>query len=299
MDAPPPPTWPGAAGAPTGAPADPTGAAADPTGAAPDAGGYLPPPPFAPPAYRVAALNEAWVYPRSSYPPAAGHAAAGHAAAGHPAPEHLAVPPLWAAADHRAAPTARRVSAAIAALVATALVAIGAVLLVAPSPHHVHSLVLPATVDGYVRTSTLDGSRLRGLFTGTPAGTPVDAIASARAAVYSQGGRGGVGMLFIGLDAAHSSTVAADLSGADDAGLADGVLAGLGAAAGAVTVAPGPQGGAVRCGAGQLSGLAAGVGVWADSDTMGIVVVIDTATGAPGLADTVSLTQDVRAAAEH
>ncbi len=75
------------------------------------------------------------------------------------------------------------------------------------------------------------------------------------------------------------------------------VLAGAGAPA-ATEVDAGPLGGSLRCGKAHVDGLFASVGVWADSDTLGLVLLFDPSLG-PSTEETGAVTRAFRAQAEH
>jgi hypothetical protein len=271
---------------------------------------YVPPPPFAPPQLRVPPLNETAVLGQTSYP----YRPPPPIAYGYVRPPAAPTTSWYPVSGWQPGPVdssarrRRRVSVLMAMAVVTALVAICAVLL-AGEPgggNHARSLSLPNSVDGYTRVGTLTGAQVRSIF---PAGGGAlgsiasDDLTGARVGVYATLDDSGPSMLFIGFTGHDSPSLGAQLRAAPAGTVAEQVLTGAGAAHGATSVDAGPLGGAMRCATVAIDGQDASVGVWADTDTLGIVVlVVDPATSSgttPTAASTGSVTRDFRAKAEH
>lgn len=244
-------------------------------------------------------MNETAVLGRTSYAPSSGVYA----------PPPLAWYPPTAWQPRHLDGTARRrrtVSVLTAMAVLTALVAICAVLLSSsPATHHVRSLNLPTAVDNYTKVSTLNGSQVRSMFTagGGPFGSMTARdLDGARIGVYAALDDTDPTLLFIGFTGHDSPSVGAQLRTDPAASVADQVLSGAGATTGSTTVDAGPLGGAMRCAIVDLDGQHASTAVWADADTLGIVLIIDptisTRAGST-TAHTSAVTRDLRAKAEH
>jgi hypothetical protein len=268
-----------------------------------DDSGYVPPPAFAPPSQRVPPLNETEVLGRTSYPytpPAYAY--------GPPQPpvgwNHVPgrqPPHLDVRARHR-----RNLSMLTSVAVIAALIAIGAVLLSGSGTTHPHSLSLPSSVDGYTKVRTLSGPQVNGMFSaggGTFGVIPPADLAAARVGVYAEFSTDDPTMLFIGFTGQDSPSIGAQLRTGPASLVAEQILNGAGATTGPQQVDAGPLGGAMRCAIVDLDGEDASVGVWADDDTLGIVLIvgstITTHTAAPTTAHTSLVTRDFRAAAEH
>jgi hypothetical protein len=268
-----------------------------------DDSGYVPPPAFAPPAQRVPPLNETEVLGRTSYPyapPAYAYAQPQPPVAWYPAPGWQP-PHLDVRARRR-----RHLSVLTSVAVIAALVAIGAVLLSGSTTTHPRSLSLPSSVDDYTRVRTLSGQQVNSMFSGS-GGTfgvipPAD-LAAARVGVYAELSDDDPTMLFIGFTGQDSPSIGAQLRTGPAGLVAEQVLDGAGATTGPQQVDAGPLGGAMRCAIVDIDGDDASVGVWADDDTLGIVLIvgstITTHTTAPTTAHTSLVTRDFRAAAEH
>jgi hypothetical protein len=243
---------------------------------------YLPPPPFAPPALRVAPLNETQVLGRTSYPN-------GPYAPPPTAYQPSAYPPpiTWhpTRTAQRNAGSRRRVTMSFvtAGVAVVALVAIVTVLVGGATDHTARSLSVPDSVDEYTRISTISGSELRGLFgQGGVFGTvPADDLAAAKVAVYGQ------------RDDSQPSGTQLRHDSADQ--VTSDVLDGAGSTGTPLIVNAGPLGGALKCANLSLDGEQASAGVWADDDTLGIVLIIDSTI----TQHTSTVTRDLRAKAEH
>jgi hypothetical protein len=263
---------------------------------------YVPPPPFAPPPLRVAPLNEAAVLGRTSYPhgPYAQPVTPPPAAAWYPASGWLP-PHLDDSARRR-----RSLSVLVSLGVIASLVVIGTVLLSGSSTHRARSLSLPESVDNYTKVSTLSGAQVRSMFTagaGTFGAVPADDLAAARVGIYAELNNTEPSMLFIGFTGQDSPSIGAQLRTGPAGEVAEAILSTAGATSGPQSVDAGPLGGAMRCATVDVDGDAATIAVWADDDTLGIVLIIGSTltahTTAPTTAHTSSVTRDFRAKAEH
>jgi hypothetical protein len=258
-----------------------------------DGESYVAPPAFAPPAQRVAPLNETAVLGHTNYP--------NGPYAPPPAPYAVRSPPVQRPRHPR-----RRASVLISLGVITALITIGTVVFAGPGTRHARSLTLPDTVDHYTRVTTLTGARVRSLFAAS--GATFGAIGThdldrALVGVYANVGDSVPDLLFIGFTAHYSPAIGSQLHARPSGAVAEAVLAGAGATTGAKPVDAGPMGGALRCATVAMDGEDAAVGVWADTDTLGIVLIVQSYlssnTTVPSTAETGSVTRDFRAAAEH
>jgi hypothetical protein len=261
-----------------------------------DEPGYVPPPAFAPPAQRVAPLNEVAVLGRSSYPPGLYP---------QPAPAWFPPPPPPPLSEAHLAKRQRHVSVVVSVAVVAALIAIGAVLISGATARDPRSLSLPRSVDEYTQVSTLTGPQVQHVLAGGSAfgSLPSTDLDSAKVGVYSALGEPGPSMVFIGFDADESPTLGSQLHHTAADVVAAQVLVGAGAGAGVQHADAGPLGGALQCATIDLSGQSASVGVWADHDTLGIVLIVDSTLTAHGAARSIAhathVTRDFRAAAEH
>lgn len=268
---------------------------------APPPSGYEPPPAFAPPVFRVAPLNETQVLGGTSYPHLPYAQPLAYPAPYGPSP----YPPVawhpsitWQPTQHDSrARRHRLISIGTVAALVVALGAIAAVLVSGAGGRHMsRSLSLPESVDEYSRISTISGAQLRGLFTGTFATMPIADLEAAKVAVYDANDKGQPSLVFIGFSAQDSPSVGAQLhtEPADD--VAADVLNSGGASSPPVKVDAGPLGGALKCAHVDVGGEDAIAGVWADHDTLGIVLIVDS-TGTTS--HTSAVTRDFRAKAEH
>jgi hypothetical protein len=246
--------------------------------------GYVAPLPFAPPAFRVAPLNETEILGRSTYPPA----------------ETTGWRPVPLPNRGRSPRARRRVTVGIAVAVVASLVAIGTTLSSGADSRQTRSLSLPDTVDTYSQVTHLDGAQVSSLFAaagGTFGGIGSDDLRGAVVGIYADVGDSEPNLLFVGFTAADSPRLGARLRAGSPDSLATAVLDGTPA----LRVDPGPFGGAMRCANIDLDGELATVGVWTDQDTLGIVLIVAAppATMPSTPAETASVTRDFRAAAEH
>lgn len=260
---------------------------------------YRPPPAFAPPAFRVAPLNEAQVLGGTTYPDRQTYP--------DPLPDGDEFPsharPSWHPSRlvrrDRGERRRRRVSIAVVAAVVVALSSIVAALITDGSQgsHPTRGLLVPDSVDEYTRISTLTSAQLHGLFAttgGTFGAIPAADLEAAQVGVYQANDLSS--MVFIGFTAADSPSIGAQLRTEPADKVADGVLDSAAPSSPSIAADAGPLGGALRCARLVLAGQEAIAGVWADRDTLGIVVVVD--TGAT-TTHTSAVTRDLRAEAEH
>jgi hypothetical protein len=271
--------------------------------------GYAPPAPFAPPSLRGAPLNELYVLGRTTYPASPMQPVAYPPAAADHYPPHYPPPPRpdsgWTPGqgwvpqriDDRAA---RRRTVAVVVAVVLALVAVVGVLSVSAAGPSQRSLSLPDTAGPYLRLSTISSSQISSIIGshGTFGSIPDSDLAKAKIAIYARGAQSVPRALFVGFDAADSPAIGGQLRSESAAQVTDSVLAGAGAAGTSVAVDAGPLGGSLKCSSVRVAGLNATVGVWADSDTLGVVVLFDPTMG-PSLPQTGAVTRTFRAQAEH
>ncbi len=261
---------------------------------------YVPPPAFAPPQLRVAPLNETAVLGATSYP-------------NGPYTQPLSYPApaaqpgvAWQPPRRDASARRRGLTVVVSACVIVALATIGIALATGAASHQPHTLHLPQAFDNYTRVTTLQGSQVQSMFTAgaaTFAGIGSDDLTDALVAVYADISDTAPSVLFIGFTAKASPTIGAGLRAGPSGSIANQVLTGAGASTGPQAVDAGPLGGALRCATVDLGGDAASVGVWADTDTLGIVLIDNSALSAQGSAPSTQrtgmLTRDLRAAAER
>lgn len=260
---------------------------------------YEPPAPFAPPAFRSAPLNEWAVYGQSTYPQSPML----------PAPAAPPLPPAppgqwqpgggWMPAGRRARDAARRRTIAVVATVSLALVAVIGALAIGRAGPTPHSLSLPETAGSYVRLSALSGDHIRSIFgsTGAFGALPSTDLVKARIGIYGRGNQTSPTALFVGFSATDSPDIGRQLHAETSAQVTSDVLTSAGAPPGS-EVDAGPLGGSLRCGNAHIGGLFASVGVWADGDTLGLVLLFDPSL-APSTAQTAAVTREFRAQAEH
>ena len=270
--------------------------------------GYEPVPPFAPPAQRTAPINEVQVLGHSSYAPHEQPTAMWQpSTAWQPSP----YPPVawhpayrypvggdWQQANHARA--SRRRSIAIVAATVVALIGIVGALLISAAGPTTRSLSLPETSGDYTRLTTITGSHLRSMF---GAGSAFSAIPPAdldhaKVAVYGRGALQTPSLLFVGFSAADSPNIGQQLRSENSAQVTSDVLTGAGASLAPLSVDAGPLGGSLECSSVDVDGLSASVGVWADSDTLGMILLFDPAL-TPSREQTGEVTRSFRAAAEH
>jgi hypothetical protein len=197
----------------------------------------------------------------------------------------------------------RGVSVVVSVCVIIALVTIS-VVLVTDSGHRTRTLQLPQAFDNYTQATTLHGAQVQSMFSAT---APFHGIGSgdldaALIALYTDVSDGAPNVLFIGFTAGASPTLGAGLRAGPPDEVTARVLDGTSAVVTPQPVDAGPLGGAIRCAVVNLDGDDAAAGVWADADTLGIVLiagVTPTRRSMLSTQQTASLTRDFRAAAEH
>jgi hypothetical protein len=252
---------------------------------------YVPPPAFAPPELRVAPLNEIAVLGGSSYPV--------------PEPQEELLE--WRAPRPDASARRHRLTSVVVSLsVVAALAVIAAVLVSNGTGAKRHTLSLPDSVGAYTRMSTLRGAQVESLFSAGSAtfrGVGLDDLDGALVGVYGALDDTQPSMLFIGFRADDSPTIGSGLHGEPAADVAAQVLDQPGSTIAPQSVDAGPLGGAMRCATVVLDGALASVGVWADHDTLGIVLLDDSSLTAHSASasnqHTGVVTRQFRAAAEH
>lgn len=267
----------------------------------PDVPAYEPPPSFAPPALRTAALNEREVLGQTTYPP--GAQPVWPEAWRQPAPQQAwpeASSTDWSPAAARGRHRPRRRSVLIGSLVVAALVALTAALTVGNAPSRPpHAIALPYTVAEYTEQHEIGGSELMTMIGAGMFGSSLVAsdLRHAKVAIYSSATPTEPGFVFLGFDADQSPTLGAELHRRAPDQVTRQVLDGAGLAVGQERFSPGPLGGALRCAAVGLPGESVSVGVWADHDTLGMLVLVSSGPP-PALAFTSRITHRMRAAAE-
>jgi hypothetical protein len=250
---------------------------------------YEAPQPFAPPSLRTAPLNEVFVLGRTTYP----------TSPMQPVVTISTMQPAPMTQPHGDRITRRR-TIGVVGVVVLALAAIIAALTIGAAGPVRRSLSLPDTAGEYVRVSTVSGAHIDSIFgnNGTFGSIPHSDLVNAKIAIYARGTQAPPTALFVGFDAADSPTIGRQLHNEDAAQVTNRVLAGAGAVINSLTVDSGPLGGSLRCSAVHFGGVDATVGVWADADTLGVVLLFDPTLG-PSLSETGSVTRTFRAQAEH
>lgn len=268
---------------------------------------YVAPPAYAPPELRVAPLNESAFYATSTYPGEQQHVAveAWGDADGDRDDDPLGFG--WSTAPE---PGPRRwwrtTSLLVPLCVVVALGVIAAVLVSSERAAPQHTLSLPRSFDSYTRLDILPGSRVATLFaagTATFRGVGIDDLDSALVGIYGSLDDTKPSMLFIGFRADQSPTIGSGLHAEPAGAIAAQVLDEPGSTISPQPADAGPLGGAIRCATVVLNGALASAGVWADHDTLGIVL-IDNASLTANTAQsanrrTATITRAFRSAAEH
>lgn len=266
---------------------------------------YQPPPPYAPPSGRTAPLNELQMLGRTTYPQQYPYSAPLPAyptpnpyppVAWHPANQWPAGGE-WQTARHVRAASRRRSRLVAGAVVATLFVIVGT-LLIGQSRASRRSLSVPDSAAGYSRISSVTSGQLQSMFgsTGTLGGLSPEDLQHAKVGVYGHNSATLPSMVFVGFDAA-SPTISRQLGSEDSAQVTSDVLASAGSTLTPVEVDAGPLGGSIKCGTVEMDGVEASVGVWADADTLGIVLLFDP-TLSPSRQQTGDVTRSFRNAAE-
>lgn len=258
--------------------------------------GYEPPPAFAPPVLRTAPLNERELLGRTTYPN-------GPYASWSPPvyPQAVSVP----SARVRSRPR-RRLTITVVACVAVAVLGVGVALgLSSGSGRASRSISLPDTVASFDRSLDYTQQQLLTVLGNgvlADVATPQD-VRNAKAGVYRNTSPGlptgsvVPAVVFLGFDADLSPGIGRRLHNLAPSQVTSQVLLGAGGGAFQITWAPGPLGGSIRCGDVQIFGQTASIGIWADHDTLGMVLTIPQAGTAP-LDYMGRLTRRMRAAAE-
>ncbi len=273
----------------------------------PPAPPYEPPQPFAPPSLRTAPLNEYFVLGHTTYPTSPMQPVVPmptmQPVAPMPTMQPIApmgtMPPVPVVHQHVDRNTRRR-TIGVVAVVVLALAAVIAALTAGAAGPTRRSLSLPDTAGEYVRVSTVSGAHINSIFgnNGTFGSIPHSDLVNAKIAIYARGTQSPPTALFVGFDAADSPAIGRQLHNENAAEVTTQVLAGAGAVINSLTVDSGPLGGSLRCSAVHFGGVDATVGVWADADTLGVVLLFDPTLG-PSLSETGAVTRTFRAQAEH
>lgn len=197
-------------------------------------------------------------------------------------------------------PNVRRQTAVVVVTLAAALLAVIGVLVIGHPGRSGRTLSLPATAGNYVRISTVNGAHIGSIVgsNGTFGSIPTSDVLKARIGLYGPTPSSPPTALFIGFAGSDSPTIGRQLRSENASQVTADVLAGAHASPSSVAVDAGPLGGSLRCSALAVAGLTAEVGVWADSDTLGLVLLFDPAMSA-SLAQTGGVTREFRASAEH
>ena len=160
------------------------------------------------------------------------------------------------------------------------------------------SLSIPDVAGEFTRFETVSGTQLAALVSGGAFITfDPDDIRTARAAIYNRGSDRTPSLIFVGFLASDSPTIGAQLRRGSATDVVNEVLTGSGTSS-STTVDAGPLGGAMRVADVTVDNSHVVAGVWADHDTLG--VLLDYADGAgPSTLAMARITRTLRAAAEH
>lgn len=161
-----------------------------------------------------------------------------------------------------------------------------------------HTLTVPETVGPYHRMTGSVADRLaetmRKSMNQDSSGKYADVYAKSKIAIYSKNGDSTHPLIFVGLSADDSPSVAQELQSRTPSEEVDSTFLGMGLGD-AKDFPPGPLGGVLRCGTGPMGGSSAAACAWADSSTVGALITPQSDDSA-ALAGT---TLDLRNAAEH
>jgi hypothetical protein len=161
-----------------------------------------------------------------------------------------------------------------------------------------HTLTLPATVGPYHRMTGTVADRLaetmRKAMNQDSSGKYADVYAKSKIAIYAKNGDATRPLIFVGLSANDSPSIAEELRTRTPSEEVDSTFLGMGLGD-AKDYPPGPLGGVLRCGTGPMGGSTAAACAWADSSTVGALIAPQSGSAA-ALAGT---TLDLRNAAEH
>ena len=161
-----------------------------------------------------------------------------------------------------------------------------------------HSLTVPKSVGPYRRMTGSVAERLaetmRKSMNQDQSGKYADVYAKSKIAIYAKNGDAAHPLIFVGLAADDSPSIAEELKSRTPSEEVDSTFLGMGLGD-AKDYPPGPLGGVLRCGTGPMSGSTATACSWADSSTVGAVIA-PSSSGAATLAGT---TLDLRNAAER
>jgi hypothetical protein len=161
-----------------------------------------------------------------------------------------------------------------------------------------HSLTVPESVGPYHRMTGSVADRLaatmRKSMNQDQSGKYADVYAKSKIAIYSKNGDAAHPLIFVGLSADDSPSIAEELRTRTPSEEVDSTFLGMGLGD-AKDFPPGPLGGVLRCGTGPMSGSTAAACAWADSSTVGAVITPSSSSAAT----VAGTTLDLRNAAEH
>lgn len=161
-----------------------------------------------------------------------------------------------------------------------------------------HTLTVPETVGPYRRMTGSVADRLaetmRKSMNQDSSGKYADVYAKSKIAIYSKNGDATHPLIFVGLSADDSPSIAQELQSRTPSEEVDSTFLGMGIGD-AKDYPAGPLGGVLRCGTGPMSGSTAAACAWADSSTVGALIT----PGTGSAADLAATTLDLRNAAEH
>ncbi|MGH8962125.1 MAG: hypothetical protein ACRDWT_13220 [Jatrophihabitantaceae bacterium] len=239
---------------------------------------YQPPPAFGPPESRIGPLR----------PDEAIALLGQQQAPGYAAPEPRALPPV---------PRARLVAAGVLAI---ALVAAGIIALVgvlgSNTDRSRRTISLPDMAGNYQLIRSIDGQSIEAML-GSQLGSlgPIQgALDSAKVGVYGLGPNAGPTIVFLGFSAADSASIRQLLASAGSDAVVTEVMSGAGASV-PRAIGPGQLGGALQCSQAIKNGTSFTPCVWADNDTLAMVLQI----GIVDVDDAGAVTLQFRSAAEH
>ena len=246
-------------------------------------------------------MNEVLATGRSTYPTSPMTPQAYPAPAYPPPPSMIWHPGQgWAPYPTRPRRTGRRTTIAVVAGVVVALLAVVTTLLISDAGPSRHTLSLPDSAGDYVKLSTVSANHISSIFGNNGAFGSISTrdLARAKVGIYARTSQSAPSALFVGFSASDSPTIGQQLRSEDPGQVTQDVLNGAGAALGSLSVDTGPLGGSLRCSTVQVDGLSAAVGVWADADTLGVLLLFDPVVR-PSPEQTGDVTRTFRSVAEH
>jgi hypothetical protein len=250
---------------------------------------YQPPPAFGPPESRVGPLRPEEAMALLTQPPPPAYPVPAYATPLYPAPAYSSYP-----APRRT----RRGWLVATAVAATALIVAGVLAVAGPgsATHHARSIRLPDAAGDYQLIRTIDGSTIESVLGSQlgSLGAMQDALDKAKVGVYGVGPAASATIVFLGFNAADSSSIDNLLGSTDAKSVVSQVMAGTGGNS-PTAISPGPQGGALACSQTIADGTSFTPCAWADDDTLAVVMEV----GLVDVNDAGATTLLFRAAAEH